>query len=185
MLTKVLEILQQAGYRIVPPPLKVVDIDFQSDFFAVLIGPQNQQSMIVVLDSSRTQIEVARRRINALVTTLDRSGSEIPLTLVLITSESDISKSAQLDTICRVIRVTDASNPQYDLRPLLPLALPEPAEPLPSALPWLFKNLGPPTEDRFEILLAEIAKRGPDAVTESVRSTIEGVARQCLEAGNK
>ena len=185
MLTKVLEILQHAGYRIIPPPLKIVDIDFQSDFQAVLIGPRNQQSMVVVLDASRTPIEVAKRRINALATTLDRSGSEIPLTLVLLMSDSESQKAAELDTICRVVRVLDPTDPENDLRPLLPLALPEPAEPLPSALPVLLRNLGAQNDDRFEASLAETAKRGPSAVTEAVRATIDKVVRQYLEGEGK
>jgi len=183
MLTKVLEILQHAGYRIVPPPLKIVDIDFQSDFLAVLIGPRSQQSMVVVLDASRTPVEVARRRVNALATTLDRSGSEIPLTLVLINSDSEERKTADLDAICRVVRVFDPTAPQNDLRPLLPLALPEPTEPLPSALPTLFKNIGALAQDPFETSLAEMARRGPSPVTDAVRARIEEVVRQYLESG--
>lgn len=185
MIAKVLEILQQEGYRVIPPPLKIVDVDFHTDFPAVLVGPGNQQSLIVVLDSSRTPVEVARRRIKALATTLDRSGSEIPLTLVLITSQSDASKTEDFDVICRVVRVFDATDPRHDLRTLLPLVLPEPAEPLPSALPTLLKKIGTPAEDHFETTLAELAPQGRSAVSDAVRNTIDKIVHQYLDGGTK
>ena len=181
MIARVFRILLQAGYRIVPPPLRIVDVDFQSEFPAVLTGPHKQNSLIVVVDSDRTPFELTRRRIKALTTTLDRSGSEIPLTLVLIVSDSDISKTESLDTLCRVVRVFNAGDPGRDLRPLLPLALPEPAEPLPSALPALLKKTGPPTEDKFVALLIETAKQGQTAVADAVRSMVDKVASQYLE----
>lgn len=183
MIAKVLDVLQEAGYRIVPPPLRIVDVDFQSDFSAVLAGPHNQNSLIVVVDADRTPFEITRRRIKALTTTLDRSGSAVPLTLVLITSDSDVSKTEGLDTLCRVVRVFNSADPADDLRPLLPLAIPKPSDPLPSALPALLLNIGPPADDRLEMTLVEAAARGQSAVSDAVRRAIEATALAYLKDG--
>lgn len=183
MVAKVLEILQSAGYRIMPQPLKIVDVDFQSDFPAILSGPHEQHSLVVVIDATRTPLPLAKRRIKALTTTLDRSGAEIPLTVVLITTDSELEATQGFDTICRVVRVSNISDPATDLRVLLPLALPEPTEPLPSAIPTLLASLGTGAQDDLERSLVKAARSGQSAVSEAVRKSIDRVAREYLSHG--
>ncbi len=181
-LSHVVDVLTtQAGYAIQPRLVSVADVEFEFD--AILRGPGDGESVVIVMDGDESRIPLAISRMRALSHTMLRSGSTRPLTLVLLTEESDSASLRELATICRVIQVKGVSSDAVadELRALLPLKLPEPTTPQADAGRLLRSALGDLTSDPFVGALLAAARRDTDAVQQEVQKAITAAIADNLD----
>src|SRR5688572_12102286 len=92
---------RSGGYRRVPQPLHIADVDF--DFAGALVGPDDQQALTLILDESRNPIAAAIRRLKAFAVVLERSGSTRPINVILLSSAPDRASVIALEQLARVI----------------------------------------------------------------------------------
>lgn len=118
-------ILKEKGnYRRVPPPLHIADVEFAFPFDAFLTGPDDQRGLVLILDQGETTLGLIARKIRALSVALDRTGSNRPISVILISDENETAALAELSEYCRLIVVPTNQDPAPLLRSLLPLTLP-------------------------------------------------------------
>lgn len=125
------QILLESGYTPHDEPLRVVDLSFRFD--SVLTGPNEQNTLVLVVQQDQPDIDSVHRRLIRLTRALDRVGSRRPITLVLIGLYSDPFKLERLNELARIITVTpDSKEDEVTklLGPLLPLEIPQPVESL-------------------------------------------------------
>ena len=176
-LERVLTVLEeQGGYRPVRQPLQVVDVDFKFGFDAVLVGPQNQDGLVIVLSAEDAPSGSLQRKVKAFILLLERTGSTRPVSLVLLTAEQSTKPVAALEAICRVILVPDDAEPEQALHPLLPLTIPAVPENLESAEDAINFELGSDAASPLVSALLRAARKGPEDVRDIVRSAVDNVA---------
>lgn len=99
--SRVVSILSEAGYRIVPMPMTVANVTFE--FPAALIGTGHSQDLIIVMDLSADAEARIRQKIEALARALDVVQSRRPLTLVLTDRRPSQPTLEALTRVCRVL----------------------------------------------------------------------------------
>lgn len=179
MLNRVLEILQRrGGYKLVPEPLHIAEIEFK--FPAVLQGPTNMPGLVVVIDGEDAPADAIVRRLRGFRTVLSRRGLRRPITAVLIHPVLPLDAMESLKGVCRIISLQDGEDPTLNLRPLLPLDLPEPIREIASAKEAFSSSIG----DLKDFLLVEnllsAAEKGAEQVRNEVRNAVFVLARKAL-----
>lgn len=166
----------QGGFRLVPKPLHIANLDFGFEFDAVLEGPDGQHGLVLVSDGSTISTRSLERLIQSFSLALSRTDSLRTLTLVLINSDAGQSDLASLETLCRVINVRDAQSLTFDLRGLLPLAIPPPSNPLLSSAEVLASELASETIDELTHQLIKAAKDSAQSVAAAALAAVERAA---------
>lgn len=174
----VVDVLESKGnYHRVPQPLHIADVEFQFQFNAVLRGPGDQGSLVLVSSTIDIPISAVERRIKAFSIILGRSGSMRPITLVLITGNPNEETITALQDLCRVIVVpSDVEDPKGYLRTLLPLDLPDPVKTMESADIALREELGDNINDPLISKLLKAASKGSTEVELAMRELINHAA---------
>lgn len=166
--------LVERGYRKVPQPLHVADIDF--DFAGALTGPGDQEHLTLILDGQSGSIAPAQRRLQAFAVVLDRSGSARPISVVVLSNSLDPKALAELEATAHVV-VVDPDRPLSEsLSSLLPLELPEPIASTGSADAALKEELGA-QPDQVCTRLIRAARESAD----KVESTMQAILREASE----
>jgi hypothetical protein len=177
----------RGGYSSASLPLRVNDIEFRGDFDAVLVGPNGERGLVLVLDAASVPAKTIQRRVKAVCLALARTGSMRPVTIVVNAGQAlDRHAVAELQALCRLIVIPADGNPEEYLRSLLRLKLKRPqGQESRSAGAVLREELGGRIADAFVEALIEAARRGPSDVEATVREQIDRVATIDLESGGK
>jgi len=169
-------LVTRGGYSVARQPLRVQDIEFQGDFDAVLVGPDGERGLVLVVDASAASLKTVQRRLKAVCLALTRTGSMRPVTIV-VNAAQDLNSSiiAELDRLCRLVVIPPNCDLGDYLRPLLRLELPEGLE---SRSPEvvLREELGTRTHDPFVDALIRAARKSPLDVESTVRENIDRAA---------
>lgn len=165
--------LVRRGYRSVPQPLHVADIDF--DFAGALTGPNDQESLTLILDGDAQTFGAALRRLRAFAMVLDRSGSNRPINVVVFSKQIDPSALAALQETARVISIDPERPLSESLSSLWPLALPDPVATSGSAEAALLEELGS-KPDSMHARLIRAAREG----AQKVESTMQKILQENL-----
>src|SRR4051794_20126267 len=103
-LQDVVDLLERrGGFRTRPKPLHVADIDYDFEFDAVLEGPMEARTLILVLVKGATPGAAIERRLRSFSVALRRTGSMRPLTLVLLLESPDPPLVNSLQPLCRIL----------------------------------------------------------------------------------
>lgn len=111
---------QESGFRKVLLPLRLADIEFRFD---VLVGPTGTDDLLVIIDLQVKSKPAIRRRIQGLVTVLDRLNSQRSVTAVIIIRDGSLVDMSELEKYCHIVVVRPNIPLQDALRILLPLKL--------------------------------------------------------------
>jgi hypothetical protein len=122
--SRVVSILSEAGYRMVPMPMTVANVSFE--FAAALIGTGHSQDLIVVMDSSADAQMRIQQKIEALARALDVVQSRRPLTVVLTGRHPSQPMLEALTRVCRVLptKAVPSAGSDQVLRDKLAVLLP-------------------------------------------------------------
>jgi hypothetical protein len=175
--TRVVQILTNAGYRNRPTPVTVASVPFE--FAALLLGSDRANDLIIVIDTLVDSESRIRQKVEGLSRALDLVASRRPLTVVLV---GPPPRTAIVEALSRVSRVLTVGTPTGNnadrfltdaLAVLLPLSLPDASEAVVEPLVELRKHL--PSDIDADVLapLVTAAARGTEAVKEALRWTIE------------
>jgi len=167
----------RGGYKLASQPLRVQDIEFKGDFDAVLVGPNGERGLVLVLDASAVPPKTIQRRLKAVCLALARTGSMRPVTIIVNAGQVlDPSAIAELEALSRLIVIPADGNPEEYLRSLLRLKLPQGLESK-SADSVLREELGGAIADRFIDALIKAARKSSLDVEATVREYIDRAAR--------
>jgi hypothetical protein len=168
---------KRGGYtRAAEPPL-ISGVDFKGVFDAVLVGPKDQNGLVLVRGAEIASMGEIRRVVKAFTTALDRTGSTRPITLVLATMVSpDDPSILALQDSCRVITVPAGGKLEGYLRVLLPLKLPSRETGTKTADSALRDELEDSLEDPLIAALIRAARKNSDEVQRRMREEINRVA---------
>ena len=174
----IIQVLEtRGGYNRAREPLEISGVEFKGMFDAVLVGPKDQNGLVLVRRTEATFVGEIKRAVKALVTALDRTGSMRPVTLVLATTVSPEDPAiVALHDSCRLIAVPPGGNPEDFLRVLLPLKLPSPETAKKSADSALRGELNDSKDDPLIDTLVRAARKGSDEVQRRMREEINCVA---------
>ena len=181
----VIQILERSGgYKRAPQPLRISEVEFKGTFDAVLVGPFDQNGLVLVLGAEPPHVEQVEYAVKAFATALDRVGSMRPFTLVLVTTVGvDDPGMVALQDVCRLITVPPKGKLEDHLRVLLPLKLPSPEARKKSADSALRDELGDNKEDPLIDALIRAARKNSGEVQRRMREEINRVAVQDPRGG--
>ncbi len=101
---RVVELLQQHGYRALDADLRVGTLTFS--FPATLVGTQNSHDLVVIIDTIADSSESRlRRQVQALGRALDMIESRRSLTLVIVGPNPGDVTLRELSRVCRILSV--------------------------------------------------------------------------------
>src|SRR5258708_35219708 len=101
----------RGGYNPASLPLRVNDIEFKGDFDAVLVGPNGERGLVLVLDASAVAPKTIQRRLKAVCLALARTGSMRPVTIIVNAGQVlDPLAVAELEALSRLIVIPADSN---------------------------------------------------------------------------
>lgn len=175
LVKSIVSLLEKDGHYVSRPSRLVIDeVSFPCD--AALLGPTDEHGQIrehlVVVQAAGPQETLAvYDQIQALTMILARTGSQRPLTLVLVTTSPTDPALNDFANLCRVIVVpadgiNDVSVP---LRELLPLKLPPADQVTTSPETRLKHQLGKRASDPLVSALLHAAKTSDEAVEKCMR----------------
>ncbi|MBI5759108.1 MAG: hypothetical protein HZA46_11380 [Planctomycetales bacterium] len=184
LVKRIVSWLESAGHYVSQQSRLVIDdVDFPCD--AALLGPKDQQGpvrehLVIVQAPEREGMRAVYDQVQALTMILARTGSQRPLTLVLVTSDPVDPALSEFDHLCRMIVVPadgggDVSVP---LRPLLPLDLPQSDQVTTSPETRLKRQLGKRAADPLIAALLHAAQTSDNAVTQCMRDWLAQAIEQ-------
>lgn len=175
--TRVIDILTNAGYLYRPTPVTVASVRFE--FAAVLLGSDRANDLIVVIDTLVDGEARIRQKVEGLSRALDLVASRRPLTVILV---GPSPRPATTEALARVSRVLTVGTPTGDnadrfiedtLAVLLPLSLPDASEAVVDPLGEVRRQL-PGDIDQVDLVsLFAAAPGGTEAVQEALRELLE------------
>ena len=112
---------RESGFRKAQLPLRLADIEFRFD--AVLVGPTGHDDLLVIIDLQAKSKLATHRRIQGLVTVLERLNSHRSVTAVIIIRDGSLDDMSELSKYCHIVVVRPNIPLQVALRVLLPLKL--------------------------------------------------------------
>jgi hypothetical protein len=177
IIDEIVEILQsqsKGNYRLVSPKVLVADVEF--DFDAVMVGPDDQQNIILIYNAQSISLDIVHREIEAFSLILDRTESTRSITLVLITNESNNPTIKSLETLCRVVIVSPDKAVAESLCRLLPLLSRDTEKTIISAEAALRHELAESSQDPLIIELLNAAYKSDSAVEATMMKKIEAAA---------
>lgn len=172
--TMIVQELVTRGYRSVPQPLHIADIDF--DFSAALTGPNDQESLTLILEGEGQALVAAQRRLRAFALVLERTGSARPINVVVLSDKPDPKAIAELQTMARVVLIEPGLPLVKSLQSLLPLELPAPVGGRISAEAALLEEMGGSTDP----VAARLLKAARES-SEKVRVTMNQILQEVSE----
>lgn len=175
--TRVVDILTNAGYRHGKTPVTVASVRFE--FAAILLGSDRANDLIIVIDTLVDGEARIRQKVEGLSRALDLAASRRPLTVVLV---GPPPRPAVVEALARVSRVLNVGTPTGDsadrfladtLAVLLPLSLPDASDTLVDPIEEVYRQL--PTDIDKDALapLFTAARSGTEAVQEALRELLE------------
>jgi hypothetical protein len=168
---EILRLLTEQGqYRQVSGPLRIVDTDFDKNFDAVLVGPGEQRCLVLIIDSATVSPAVISRRVRSFALVLDRSGSQRPLTVLLLTPDAKPFES--LERHCRLITIAPMDDLDVALRGLLPLRIVAHQHTINAAEAALARSLGDNAKKPLVNALRKAAQKGSDEVMQEILKAI-------------
>lgn len=175
LVKSIVSLLEKDGHYVPQPSrLLIDDVSFPCD--AALLGPMDQQGqlrehLVVVQAVGPQQTLAVFDQIQALTMILARTGSQRPLTLVLVTTTPTDPALTDFANLCRIIvvPVDGTDDVSVPLRELLPLKLPQADQVTTSPETRLKHQLGKRATDPLVSALLHAAKTSDDAVEKCMR----------------
>ncbi|MFM9962355.1 MAG: hypothetical protein ACKV2Q_14170 [Planctomycetaceae bacterium] len=175
LVNSIVTLLESDGHYVSQPSRLVIDdVAFPCD--AALLGPKDQhghvrEQLVVVQATATEETRAVYDQMQALTMILARTGSQRPLTLVLITPNPADPALDDFANLCRVIVVPSdgRSDMSASLRPLLPLDLPSTDQVASSPEARLKRHLGKRAADPMVAALLHAAQTSDAAVTKVMR----------------
>ena len=175
LVNSIVSLLESKGdYVRQPSHLMIDDVDFPCD--AALLGPKDQaghvrEHLVLVHVTEPQAMREVYDQTQALTMILARTGSQRPLTLVLVTSNPTDPLLDDFANLCRVIVVPSegTNDVSVPLRPLLPLDLPTPDKMTSTPQARLKRQLGERAADPLIAALLHAAQTSDDTVTKCMR----------------
>jgi hypothetical protein len=170
---RVVTLLREAGYELVPRPLEIAAISFE--FSAVLAGISSLDLVVVIDTVADTDPGDIRRRVEGLSRALDLVESRRPLTVILIGPESMQDLRLALTRVARVLVVGPHGEREtrQAIAVLMPLELVTITE-MPESWRSARERLLAAHPDAAELL--DAAKSGPEAVAKAARRNLLAAA---------
>jgi hypothetical protein len=175
--TRVVDILINAGYRHRTTPVTVASVRFE--FAALLLGSDRANDLIIVIDTLIDGEERIRQKVEGLSRALDLVTSRRPLTVVLV---GPPPRPTIVEALARVSRVLTVGTPTGDnadrfladaLAVLLPLSLPDASEAVVDPLGEVRRQLPTDIDQDAIVRLFAAAPSGTEAVQEALRELLE------------
>jgi hypothetical protein len=175
--TRVVDILTNAGYRHRTTPVTVASVRFE--FAALLLGSDRANDLIIVIDTLIDGEERIRQKVEGLSRALDLVTSRRPLTVVLV---GPPPRPTIVEALARVSRVLTVGTPTGDnadrfladtLAVLLPLSLPDASEAVVDPLGEVRRQLPTDIDQDALVPLFAAAPSGTEAVQEALRELLE------------
>jgi len=171
----VLSTLESAGFEVLPKPLVVGGTKFEFD--AAVVGTEHSHDLVVI-----GGIEVFPERLERLLSglnrTLDRLGSQRPVSLVLIGPRPERRRQASLEGHARVMLIEDEEPSQQLVNDaisiLLPLDIPPTSAMGAPVSDDLEDTLGSAITEEHRILIAA-GEDGPSKVEEALAEYIGAI----------
>ena len=175
--TRVIDILTNAGYLYRPTPVTVASVRFE--FAAVLLGSDRANDLIVVIDTLVDGEARIRQKVEGLSRALDLVASRRSLTVILVGPSPRPATTEALPRVSRVLTVGTPTGDNADLfiedtlAVLLPLSLPDASEAVVDPLGEVRRQL-PGDIDQVDLVsLFAAAPGGTEAVQEALRELLE------------
>jgi hypothetical protein len=166
---------RESGFRNVLLPLRLADIEFRFD--AVLVGPSGSDDLLVIIDLQAKSKPATRRRIQGLVTVLDRLNSHRSVTAVIIIRDGSLVDMSELEKYCHIVVVRPNIPLQTALRILLPLKLDTHDEQeATDSIAALRREVG--SNDSYINNLIDQSPNGADAVARTIAAQIDSIITQ-------
>jgi hypothetical protein len=175
--TRVVDILTNAGYHQRTTPVTVASVRFE--FAALLLGSDRANDLIIVIDTLVDSEVRVRQKVEGLSRALDLVASRRPLTVVLV---GPPPRPTIVEALARVSRVLTVGTPTGDnadrfladtLAVLLPLSLPDVSESVVDPLGEVRRQLPTDIDQDALVPLFAAAPRGTEAVQEALRELLE------------
>jgi|SRR5208282_1383229 len=175
--TRVVDILTNAGYRHRTTPVTVASVRFE--FAALLLGSERANDLIIVIDTLVDGEARIRQKVEGLSRALDLVASRRPLTVVLV---GPPPRPTIVEALARVSRVLTVGTPTGDnadrfladtLAVLLPLSLPDASEAVIDPLGEVRRQLPTDIDQDALVPLFAAAPSGTEAVQEALRELLE------------
>ncbi len=176
-------ILQEAGYRPAPQPIRVASTEFEFD---AVLSAERSLDLIVIVDTAIADEKRMRRHLQALSRALDVIGSRRTLTAVLVGPEPRPQTLQALARSCRVLPVGVLAGPKQDdvlkdwLAVLLPLQLPSLEEAQGDWRAELESRLNDVAPSEWRPFV-QASDGGAKAVQETLRARIDNALAAALE----
>jgi len=166
---------RESGFRKVLLPLRLADIEFRFD--AVLVGPTGTDDLLVIIDLQAKSRPAIRRRIQGLVTVLDRLNSHRSVTAVIIIRDGSVVEMSELEKYCHIVVVRPNIPLQTALRILLPLKLDTRDEQdAIDSLTALRREIG--SNDPYINQLIDQSPNGADVLVSTINAQIDNIVAQ-------
>jgi hypothetical protein len=173
----VVDVLRQRGaYRECPKPLHIADVDYEFQFDAIMEGPGDDKSLVLVCAADPAVLSALERRVLSLSHALRRVRSTRPLTLVLVTDNPDPAQLVRLGEACRIIPVTAGQRAEVAIASLLPLPMPVPSHTMRSATEALRQALDSSLDHPLCAALLKAASDRSEAVEKVVLDALKKAA---------
>ena len=173
-------LIKDGKYRLISDGIHISELEFRFD--AILLGPGDERGLVIVLDIRTEPLAPLRRRLRSFAQVLQRTGSNRPLTAVLVGSGFTADELHATRAVCRVVLVQSDESVQSCLTPLLPLTLPDPVAQTVSATTLLRTELADKFASRsLAGTLLRASERGSEAVRDSIRDRVDRICRKALE----
>ena len=175
--TRVVDILTNAGYRQRTAPVKIASVPFE--FAALLLGSDRANDLIIVIDTLVDNEARIRQKVEGLSRALDLVASRRPLTVVLV---GPPPRPTIVEALARVSRVLTVGTPTGDnagrfladtLAVLLPLDLPDASEVVVDPLKEVRRHLSSDIDQDALATVFAAAPSGAEAVKEALRAVLE------------
>lgn len=166
-----LQVLESYGYARQSEHLRVVELSFEFD--AVLVGPDADHALVLLVDQEVLDVDAVRRRLTSLALALSRSGSRRPVAVVLVAPPARNADLELLRPLARLVAVRrDRQTPERvaeALREFRPLDTDELVAPRLDATKELRDELGADADSPATRRLIAAASSGEAAVHQAFR----------------
>lgn len=174
---------EKGGFVSEKPPIYIEDAkDLSFEFDSVLAGPKGGRGLVVIADSSSTDLNVLLRQIRSLSLVLGRINSRRTLTCIIVTEKVGDGLLEKIGEYCRLLVIKPSDDLGSSLLSILPLKLPDPEE-IRVSFDELIKNeLGNEYSSELYNKLLSIAGSDPETIEEFVVDRMNDMAKKGIES---
>lgn len=163
-------------------PIYIEDAkDLSFEFDSVLAGPKGGKGLVVITDSSNTDLNVLLRKIRSLSLVLGRINSRRTLTCIIVTEKVGDELLEKIGDYCRLLVIKPSDDLESSLISILPLRLPNPEEIRVSFDELIKSELGDESSSELYNEILSIAGSDPETIEEFIVDRMNDMAKKGIE----